>query len=46
MARGFEFDGTGSPKLVTAFEAFEHFVSPCKELSNLLGFVSECSFDY
>ena len=36
VARGFEFDGTGSPKLVTAFEAFEHFVSPCQELSNLL----------
>ena len=36
VARGFEFDGFGCPKLVTAFEAFEHFVSPAEELGNLL----------
>ena len=36
VARGFEFKGFGSPKLVTAFEAFEHFVSPVEELGNLL----------
>ena len=36
VARGFEYEGFGNPKLVTAFEAFEHFLSPAEELSNLL----------
>ena len=36
VARGFEFKGFGNPKLVTAFEAFEHFVTPAEELGNLL----------
>ena len=36
VSRGFEYEGFGNPKLVTAFEAFEHFLSPAEELSNLL----------
>lgn len=35
VARGFEFTGQ-TASLVTAFEAFEHFVDPSKELDNLL----------
>ena len=36
VSRGSEYEGFGNPKLVTAFEAFEHFLSPAEELSNLL----------
>lgn len=37
VARGFEFNKNGEqPVLVTAFEAFEHFVSPVEEMDNLL----------
>lgn len=35
VARGFEFTG-GSASLVTAFEAFEHFVHPLDEIEALL----------
>lgn len=35
VARGFEYDGAGAG-LVTAFEAFEHFVDPGEELDRLL----------
>lgn len=35
VARGFEYDGAGAG-LVTAFEAFEHFVDPGDELDRLL----------
>jgi len=37
VARGFEYKGGGQPVLVTAFEAFEHFVSPIEEMEKLLG---------
>lgn len=36
VARGFEYQGDGKPSLVTAFEAFEHFVSPVEEMEKLL----------
>lgn len=36
LARGFEFKGGIKASLVTAFEAFEHFVHPTKEMENLL----------
>jgi len=36
VARGFEYQG-GVVSLVTAFEAFEHFVSPPDEMEKLLG---------
>jgi len=39
MAKGFEFDSNSKDKkieLVTAFEAFEHFVDPIKEIENML----------
>ena len=35
LARGFEYT-TGRKSLVTAFEAFEHFVNPAKEFDKLL----------
>jgi len=35
LARGFEYS-TGTADLVTAFEAFEHFTEPAKELDRLL----------
>lgn len=35
VARGFEYTGQEAA-LVTAFEAFEHFYDPCKEISNML----------
>jgi len=35
LARGFEHT-SGNADLVTAFEAFEHFLSPAEELDNLL----------
>lgn len=34
VAKGFEYRG-GSTKLVTAFEAFEHFINPSQELERL-----------
>lgn len=38
VARGFEYqEGEVRPALVTAFEAFEHFVSPAEEMQKLLG---------
>lgn len=37
VARGFEYQRAGQPSLVTAFEAFEHFVSPIEEMEKLLG---------
>ena len=36
VARGFEYKRGGQPVLVTAFEAFEHFVSPVEEMEKLL----------
>ena len=38
MARGFEFDGNNNKEieLITAFEAFEHFIDPIKEIENML----------
>lgn len=36
VARGFEYSGTNKASLVTAFEAFEHFVRPPEELEKLL----------
>jgi len=36
VARGFEYEGNGEPVLATAFEAFEHFVSPSEEMEKLL----------
>lgn len=36
VARGFEYNGTGLISLVTAFEAYEHFVNPTFEMFNLL----------
>lgn len=36
VARGFEYHGGRQPSLVTAFEAFEHFVSPVEEMERLL----------
>ena len=36
VARGFEFQGFGQPALVSAFEAFEHFVNPIEEMKKLL----------
>jgi hypothetical protein len=36
VARGFEYNGTGRVSLVTAFEAFEHFVNPTVDMCNLL----------
>ena len=35
LARGFEYE-SGSVDLVTAFEAFEHFVNPVEELGRML----------
>jgi len=35
VARGFEYEGGGA-SLVTAFEAFEHFVNPLEEMERLL----------
>jgi hypothetical protein len=35
VARGFEYD-RGPAALITAFEAFEHFVSPGEELASML----------
>lgn len=35
FAKGFEFNNANA-SLVTAFEAFEHFVYPCKEIDNIL----------
>ncbi len=35
LARGFEYD-KGGATLLTAFEAFEHFVNPAEELDNML----------
>jgi hypothetical protein len=35
VARGFEYSGGGA-SLVTAFEAFEHFVNPVEEMERLL----------
>jgi len=35
VARGFEYSGEGA-SLVTAFEAFEHFVNPVEEMERLL----------
>ena len=35
VARGFEFSGEEVADLVTAFEAFEHFVEPMQELDSL-----------
>jgi hypothetical protein len=38
VARGFEYTKQGDPApLVTAFEAFEHFVQPVEEMKKLLG---------
>jgi hypothetical protein len=37
VVRGFEYEGSGEPILTTAFEAFEHFVSPVEEMEKLLG---------
>jgi hypothetical protein len=38
VARGFEYTKQGGPAtLVTAFEAFEHFVQPVEEMKKLLG---------
>jgi hypothetical protein len=36
VARGFEYQCSSSPVLVTAFEAYEHFVSPIEEMDKLL----------
>ena len=36
VARGFEYQGLEGTKLVTAFEAFEHFVNPYDEMKALL----------
>jgi len=36
VARGFEYSGGGGASLVTAFEAFEHFVNPAEEMERLL----------
>jgi len=36
VARGFEYQCGGKSSLVTAFEAFEHFVSPVQEMKKLL----------
>lgn len=36
LAQGFEYDNRSGAALVTAFEAFEHFVDPLKELDHLL----------
>lgn len=36
LAQGFEYKDGGAVALVTAFEAFEHFVDPQKELDHLL----------
>ena len=36
VARGFEFTSDKQASLVTAFEAFEHFVYPTREVENLL----------
>jgi len=37
VARGFEYHEGGQASLVTAFEAFEHFVSPVEDMEKLLG---------
>ena len=36
VARGFEYSGGGGASLVTAFEAFEHFVNPVEEMPRFL----------
>ena len=36
FAKGFEYKNNDSAKIVTAFEAFEHFVKPCEEMAKLV----------
>lgn len=43
LARGFEYS-TGSASLVTAFEAFEHFVQPAEELDRMLSIAPNVLF--
>lgn len=40
VARGFEYSDGGQATLVTAFEAFEHFVNPVEEMKKMLSISS------
>jgi hypothetical protein len=45
VARGFEYSTRSeSPSLVTAFEAFEHFVDPNREIDNMLSIAPNILF--
>lgn len=44
VARGFEYSGGQEASLVTAFEAFEHFVNPVEELERLLSISTNILF--
>ncbi|NCU31468.1 MAG: class I SAM-dependent methyltransferase [Candidatus Moranbacteria bacterium] len=44
VAKGFEHSMEGQVALVTAFEAFEHFVDPCSEMGKLLSIAPNILF--
>lgn len=44
FARGFEYTGKENIELITAFELFEHFAEPKKELDNLFGICNNILF--
>ncbi len=44
FARGFEYNGKEKIELITAFELFEHFAEPKKELDNLFGMCNNILF--
>lgn len=44
VARGFEYSGIGQATLLTAFEAFEHFLNPTEEIERMISISSNILF--